>query len=296
MSFAQFIVNGLLTGGVYAAVAVGFALIWGVVGVINLAHGEMVILGGYVTFWLTETVSGGGEPGLLVALATVPVVFVALFFVGYIIHLAVVERVAGKDMFLSLVATFGLSIVIQQLMIQAWSANTRTISIAFDDPSFIVAGVVFPKLKLITFCVAVLLTLFLWIYLHKTKKGRGIRAVSQNPEAAKFVGIDVGRIRAFTFGISSAVAGAAGGLIAMTLSINPNMGLNYTFRSFIIVVFGGIGSVTGSLLGGLGLAEIEQLTDAYIGNTWSLTAVFLALVFLIVVKPTGLFGSGEVEK
>lgn len=289
MGAVQVLVNGLLVGGIFAAVAVGFALIWGVIDIINLAHGEMVMLGGYVSFWTVVTATGGNVVSPWVALATVPVSIIVLYVVGYGLQRVVVSRVTGKDLFLTLLITFGISIVIQQLALQAWSADPRTVGVSLAR-SITVAGVLIPQMKAIAFAGAVLMTALLWMFLHRTRRGRAIRAVAQNPEAAALVGIAVENTRAVTFGLSAAIAGGAGSFVAMIFTIQPQMGLIYTLQSFVIVVFGGIGSIPGALVGGLLLGIVEELTTSYIGSTWTNAAAFALLLVLLIVKPQGLFG------
>jgi branched-chain amino acid transport system permease protein len=290
MAVTQFVVNGLLVGALFAAVAVGFALIWGVVDIINLAHGEMVMLGGYTAYWILSIATGTAEGSVLLFLATIPAVGGVLFVVGYGLQRTLVQRVIGTDIFLTLLVTFGISIAIQQLAIQAWTANPRSIQVSFADTSLSVAGVVVPKMKLVAFAGAIALTAAMYLFLQRTRTGRAIRAVSQNPEAAALVGIDVERTRAVTFGISSAIAGGAGAFIATILNIQPQMGLIYTLKSFIIVVFGGVGSIPGALVGGLLLGSVEELTAGLVSSQWTLAVSFTLLIVLLVVRPNGLFG------
>jgi len=292
MAVTQFVVNGLLVGALFAAIAVGFALIWGVVDIINLAHGEMVMLGGYTSYWVLSLVSGNAEGSPALFLATIPIVIGVLYAVGYGLQRTLVSRVIGTDIFLTLLVTFGISIAIQQLAIRAWSANPRSIQVSFGEPSFAVAGLVIPKTKLVAFVGAILLTAVLYVFLQRTRTGRAIRAVSQNDEAAALVGIDVEHTRAVTFGISSAIAGGVGAFIATILRIQPQMGLIYTLKSFVIVVFGGVGSIPGALVGGLLLGSVEQLTVGLVSSRWTLAVTFLSLIVLLIVKPNGLFGEG----
>jgi branched-chain amino acid transport system permease protein len=292
MALTQFVVNGLLIGALFAAVAVGFALIWGVVDIINLAHGEMVMLGGYTSYWVLSVVTGNAEGSPALFLATVPVVIVALFVVGYVLQRTLVSRVIGTDIFLTLLVTFGISIAIQQLAIQAWSANPRSIQVSFADPSLSVVGIVMPKMKVIAFVGGIVLTALLYLFLKRTRTGRAIRAVAQNPEAAALVGIDVEHTRAVTFGISSAIAGGVGAFVATILNVQPQMGLIYTLKSFVIVVFGGVGSIPGALVGGLLLGTVEELTAGLVSSQWTLAVSFTLLIVLLVVKPQGLFGEG----
>ncbi len=292
MAATQFVVNGLLVGALFAGVAVGFALIWGVVDIINLAHGEMVMLGGYTSYWMLTLVTGNAEGSPLLFLATIPVAIAVLFGIGYALQRTLVSRVIGTDIFLTLLVTFGASIAIQQLAIQAWSANPRSIQVSFADPSVNLAGIVVPKMKLVAFAGALVLTALMYVFLQKTRTGRAIRAVSQNPEAAALVGIDVEHTRAVTFGVSSAIAGGIGAFIAVILNIQPQMGLIYTLKSFIIVVFGGVGSIPGALIGGLLLGSVEELVTGFISSQWTLAVSFSLLIVLLILKPRGLFGQG----
>lgn len=291
-SVLQFAVNGLLVGALFAAVAVGFALIWGVVDIINLAHGEMVMLGGYVSYFSIVALTGDATASPLLAIATVPIAVAVVFAIGYALQRTLVARVTEEDMFLTLLVTFGLSISIQQVALRLFSANPRSISVTFAEQSMNLVGLVLPKLKVLAFAGAILLTAGLYLFLQNTRTGRSIRAVSQNPEAAALVGIDVEHTRATTFGLSSAIAAGAGAFIAMILNIQPQMGLIYTLKSFVIVVFGGVGSVPGALVGGLLLGAVEELVSGIISSRWTLAVSFGLLILLLVVKPKGLFGEG----
>jgi branched-chain amino acid transport system permease protein len=295
MAVAQFVVNGLLVGALFAAVAVGFALIWGVVDIINLAHGEMVMLGGFTAYWALDIVTGNASGSLWMVLATVPVAIAVLFVVGYLLQRVLVTHVIGTDVFLTLLVTFGISIAIQQLAIQAWTANPRSIQVALSNPSMSVAGLVIPKMKFIGFVGAIVLTGLMWLFLQRTRTGRAIRAVSQNPETARLVGIDVQHTRAVTFGLSSAIAGGAGAFVAAILNVQAQMGLIYTLKSFVIVVFGGVGSIPGALVGGLLLGAVEELTAGIFSSQWTLAVSFSLLIVLLIVKPQGLFGQEAAE-
>ena len=296
MALAQFVVNGLLVGALFAAVAVGFALIWGVVDIINLAHGEMVMLGGYTSYTVIAVVTGGAAASPLLALATVPVAVGVVYGIGYLLQRTLVARVTDEDLFLTLLVTFGLSILIQQVALRIWSATPRSITVSFGESSLAVAGLVVPKLKLLAFVGSVVLTGALYGFMRTTRRGRAIRAVAQNAEAAALVGIDVEHTRATTFGLSSAVAAGAGSFVAMILGVQPQMGLIYTLKSFVIVVFGGIGSVPGALVGGLLLGTVEELTAGLVSSQWTLAVSFSLLIVLLLVKPSGLFGEGVTDE
>jgi branched-chain amino acid transport system permease protein len=290
----QFVVNGLLVGAIFATVAVGFALIWGVVGIINLAHGEMMMLGGYVGYFAFQALTGG-DGSILVLLATVPLAGLVLYVVGYLLQRLLVTRVAETDLFLTLLVTFGISIFLQQAVLQLFTANARTISVTFADPSLVLAGLIVPKVKAVSFVGALLLTAVAFAFLRYTRRGRAIRAVAQNPEAARLVGIDVTHTRAVTFGLSAAIAGGAGVFVAALIGVKPQMGLAYTLKSFVIVVFGGVGSIPGALVGGLLLGTVEELTAGLVSSQLTLAVTFSLLVVLLIVKPKGLFGRSVEE-
>jgi branched-chain amino acid transport system permease protein len=255
----------------------------------------MVMLGGFTAYWTLNLATGDAQGSLALVLATVPVAIAVLFVVGYLLQRVLVARVIGTDVFLTLLVTFGISIAIQQLAIQAWTANPRSIQVAIADPSMNLAGLVVPKMKLIGFLGAIALTVLLWLFLQRTRTGRAIRAVAQNPEAARLVGIDVAHTRAVTFGLSSAIAGGVGVFIAVILNVQAQMGLIYTLKSFVIVVFGGVGSIPGALVGGLLLGAVEEVTAGVISSQWTLAVSFSLLIVLLTVKPKGLFGQEAME-
>jgi branched-chain amino acid transport system permease protein len=290
----QFVVNGLLVGAIFATVAVGFALIWGVVGIINLAHGEMMMLGGYVGYFAFRALTGG-EGSILALLVTVPLAAVVLYVLGYLLQRLLVTQVADADLFLTLLVTFGISIFLQQAVLLLFTANARTVSVSFADPSFVLAGLIVPKVKAVSFAGALLLTAAAFAFLRYTRRGRAIRAVAQNPEAARLVGIDVAHTRAVTFGLSAAIAGGAGVFVAALIGVKPQMGLAYTLKSFVIVVFGGVGSIPGALVGGLLLGTVEELTAGLVSSQLTLAVTFSLLVVLLIVKPKGLFGRSVEE-
>ncbi|MFT4921307.1 MAG: branched-chain amino acid transport system permease protein [Haloarculaceae archaeon] len=291
MSFHGMIVGGLLVGSLFAAIAVGFALIWGVVDIINLAHGEMVMLGGYTSYWAVQFAGGGDAVSVPLALGTVGLAVGVVFVIGYLLQRLLVRQVTDESLFLTLLATFGLSIALQGLALRLFTPTPRTTPVNAGD-SLILGDVVVPRLRLLGFAGAIVLTVLLWLFLMRTRRGRAIRAVAQNPRSAELVGIDVEHTRAITFGLSSAIAGGAGAFLGMVpgFAIRPQMGLIYTLKSFVIVVFGGIGSIPGALIGGLGLGTVEEATATFLGSTWTLAVSFGLLVVLLIVMPRGLFG------
>ncbi len=288
MLFVQALVNGLLLGGIYALYSAGFSLIFGVMGVINIAHGELVMLGAFVTYWLFEIL--GLDPFL-----TLPFSLVGLFGLGYFLQRAVINRVAGAPPIMSYIMTFGLHLILANLALLAWTADPRTITTAYSGANFKLAGVVTPYVKLLTFIVSLLIIAGLNWLLKATRLGRAIRATAQDREMARLMGIDVKGVFAVTFGLGAAIAGLAGSLVAMFRHVEPGMGLNYTITAFCVVVLGGMGHIPGALLGGLILGVIGSLTTMFLTPGWSTAITFFLLFVMLVVRPAGITGQGIVE-
>jgi branched-chain amino acid transport system permease protein len=272
----QLLADGVLVGAIFALVAYGMALVWGVMNVINIVQGELVMLGGYAAIELAHA----GLP----AVATVPAAAVMLFFVGWLLYRLVIHRVVDRDLFFSLLATFGLSILIQQLANEAFGANIQSV-----DPgmgSFIFAGgmVTVAKVKVLAFGVAVVVGGLLALFLRRSRLGQAIRATAQNARAARVVGIDTDRVYAMTYAINAAICGAAGALVAMTWIIHPYLGLTYTLRSFMIVVLAGLGNVAGVLAAGVGLGVAENAAGFVFGTEYATAFIFALLVAILVLR------------
>lgn len=272
----QLLADGILVGAIFALVAYGMALTWGVMNVINITQGELVMLGGYAAIELGKA----GVP----ALACVPLAAAVLFFVGWLLYRVVIYRVVDRDLFFALLATFGLSILIQQLANEAFGADIQ--SMPSDMGSFILAGgaVTVGKVKVLAFGIAIAVGALLALFLRSTRMGQAIRATAQNARAARIVGIDTDRVYATTFAINSAICGAAGALVAMTWVIHPYLGLTYTLRSFMIVVVAGLGNVAGVLLAGAGLGVAENTAGFAFGTEYETAFVFALLVLILVVR------------
>jgi branched-chain amino acid transport system permease protein len=289
------LVNGLLIGGVYASMALGFTMIWGVAGVINLTQGELVMLGAFTTWSVMSFIGQSGAQGSLwTFILGLLVAMIALGVVGYLIQRVLINRIMGVSKFLTLLLTFGLAFVMQYSALLYWSATPRRIRLAVPGPNrYELFGAVIPAKRLLIFVFAVVLTVAFYLFLQRTRTGRAIRAASQNEQAAKLVGIDIDHIYGVTFAASAAVVAATGGLIGMAFSFQPQMGLPYTLKSFIVVVIGGLGSVIGALVGGILLGLIEQI-GANIWGTSVIDAIsFTALLVFLFVKPHGFFGEAE---
>jgi branched-chain amino acid transport system permease protein len=280
---AQILLNGVLLGGLYALMALGLALVWGVLNIVNLAHGALIMVGGYVVYYLFT----GAHIDPFVAL---PVAAVVLFVIGYAIERGILNLVISAPMFITLLITFGLEVVLTYLAQLFFSADYRTINPPYAGSNFELAGVTVPWVQLYAFIIAVALTLLMWLFLSRTRLGRGIRAASQNLVAARLYGVEPRNIYAFTFGLGAALAGVAGGLYGMVSQLNPYIGANLTMKSFVIAIIGGLDNPLGVIVGGLFLGIVESLTALYIGPTYRDAVSFGILVLVLIVRPQGLLG------
>ena len=276
----QGVVSGLLAGGLYAMVALGMALIFGVMRVINVAHGTLLMLGGYTTFWLFSLY--GMSPFLSVLIS-----FPLLFLVGAFLQRLFVYRVVGAPELSSLLLTFGLSIFMTNMAMLAWTADYR--SVEFLTGSFLLGPIALSKPRLVVFCFALAITWLAFLFLNLTKTGKAIRATSQHRELAQVCGIDVRRIDLITFGLAAGLAGAGGSLVSMMFSVFPEMGGNYVFKSFLVIVLGGAGNYPGAFFGGLILGLTEGLASLFLGAQLSEVIAYILLVLILLVRPTGLF-------
>jgi branched-chain amino acid transport system permease protein len=272
----QLLVDGILVGAIFALVAYGMALVWGVLNLVNVAQGELVILGGYVVFYLSRL---GVYPLLAIPAAAA---LVAIF--AWVTYRIFIFRVVGKDLFTSILATFGLSILIQQLANQLFGSDVRTVDSGMG--SLLLAGgmVTISKIKLIAFVAALMLGLLLVLVLRKSRLGQAIRATAQNARAARILGIDADRIYAATFAINGAICGAAGGLVAMTWFIHPYLGLTYTVRSFMLVIAAGLGNLAAVVFAGTGLGVAENYAGFLLGAEYQAGFVFSLLVVMLVAR------------
>lgn len=270
----QLVVSGILVGAIFALVAYGMALVWGVMNIINIAQGEFVMIGGYVVFFLDRA---GIAP-----VFGIPVAALVLYVVGVALYHTVIRRIVGRDMFTSILATFGISILLQQLANQLFSADIRTVRSGLPSLFFADGMITIPEVNLVGFAAAVVVGALLVAFLRTTRMGQAIRATAQNARAARVLGIDTDRVYATTFAINCAICGAAGGLVAMTWFIQPYLGLTYTLRSFMIVIVAGLGNLPGVIVAGAGLGVVEDLAGFVLGSEYQTAFVFMLLVVILV--------------
>ena len=276
MLMVQASMNGILLGILFALIAYGMALQWGVMNIINIAQGELVILGGYIAYFMFKA---GIHPafGIIVS----PII---MFLLGWFLYKAVISRVVDRDLFISILATFGISIVTQQLMNSVFGSDVVVAQSNFGTLMLFDNSVVLPYVKLFSGVVSIIFALILILYMKKSRLGRAIRATAQNAKAAKILGVDTEKVYAATFGINAALCGVAGTLIAMTFTLHPYIGLPYTVRSFMIVIIAGLGNLPAVALSGVGLGVFEEFADFILGTEFRIAAVFMLLVVILVYR------------
>ncbi|AUL14715.1 branched-chain amino acid ABC transporter permease [Bordetella bronchiseptica] len=280
---AQILVNGILLGGLYAVMAQGLALVWGVLNIVNLAHGAFIMLGAYVSWYLYTDL--GVDPFL-----GLPVTAAVLFVLGYALQRGLLNLVVRAPMFNTLLITFGLEVVLTYLAQLAFSADFRTINPPYAGDSYVLGPVTLPVARLAAFGVALALTLGMWLFLLHSRLGRAIRATAQNLIAARLYGVEPRHLYAVTFGLGLALAGAAGGLYGTVSQINPYIGATLTAKCFAISIIGGLDNPLGVMVGGLFLGIVESLTTLYVGPTFADVASFGILVLVLFLRPSGLLG------
>jgi branched-chain amino acid transport system permease protein len=278
MLFAQILLNGILLGGLYGLMALGMALVWGVLNIVNLAHGALVMLGGYCVYFLFT--GFGLDP-----FAAIPIAMLVMFAFGYVLQRFVLNLIIRSAQLNTLLITFGLDIVLTYLAQFAFTADFRTINPSYAGANVAIFGLTLPLLRFAAFLTAIVLAALLWLLLRRTRIGRAIRATAQNLIAARLYGIDPGRLYALTFGLGAALAGAAGGLYGMVAQVTPYIGAALTAKSFVITIMGGLENPFGIVAGGLVIGVIEALASIYISPTFTDAISFGLLVLILIARP-----------
>ena len=283
MLYVQVLLNGLVLGGLYSCIGVGFSLVWGVLNIINLLHGSLIILGSYTAFFAHQYFHI--DPFLFA-----PVAAVLLFCLGYVTQLGVINRVMGSPVLITLTLTFGLNLLLYNLMILAFKADFRKVVLSPPLGSINVGGVIVPTDRLISMVFALILVGVLYFLLRASRLGRAIIAVRMDRDAALLMGVKRERIYAITFGLGAAMAGAAGSLFSVIFPISPETANALLGKAFVICVLGGLGSVPGVVAGGVTLGVIESFAALAFGPENTITVSFALLILLLMFRPTGIMG------
>jgi branched-subunit amino acid ABC-type transport system permease component len=282
---AQAIANGLLIGAIYGLAALGLTLVWGIMDVVNMAHGEFVLFGAYLTFVLfSQRGAEGGLSPLLSLLVVIPVGLV----LGTLIYRLLLQRVVGRPALTTLLLTFGLSILFNNVLLNWFSPDVRIVRWA--QGSLVVGGVALPWTRLIAFTLVMLVSLGLFFFLQRSYPGKAIRAVMQDAEAAGALGIDTQRVLTTAFAVGTMLAMVAGVLVSVALSFSPANGVQFSVTSFVICVVGGLGRPLGAMLGGLIVGLVESFTGVFITQAYTPAMVSLLLIGFLLLRPQGLFG------
>ncbi|MCG8560424.1 MAG: branched-chain amino acid ABC transporter permease [Hyphomicrobiales bacterium] len=270
----QLLLDGLFIGAIFALAAYGLALVWGVMNVKNLAQGEFVIMGGYFAWYL-------GDLGVHPFLA-LPVAIVVMFGVGWAIYVLIISRVIDKDMFTSLLATFGLAIVIQQGLNLAFGPEVQVAESGFPTISILGGNVTVAMIKFYSFLICCVLAIGVVAFMKRSRMGQAIRATAQDPRAARVMGIDTERVYAFTFALNAAICAAAGVLISMIWVIQPFYGITHSIRSFVIVTAAGFGNLPGVIMAAFGLGVAEQYGGFVLGAELQQATVVCMLLLVLI--------------
>ncbi|MCS0493659.1 branched-chain amino acid ABC transporter permease [Ancylobacter sp. MQZ15Z-1] len=279
--YLQTIANGLMLGALYACLAVGFSLVWGVLNVINMLHGSFIILGGYLTYFAWHYY--GIHP-----IVMLPVVALLMFALGFVLQRGAINRVVSAPVLTTLTLTFGLDMILYNLMTYWFTATPRRITLDLGAANL--GPVVLPVDRLLGTGLALLLTFLLYAVMRGSNIGRAIVAVRMDRTAAELMGIRTDRIYAITFGIGTLMAGAAGVVFALVFPITTNVSGTWLGKAFVVCVVGGLGSVPGALVGGLVLGLVESFAGFWFGPQNAITAGFVLMLVLLLTRPTGLMG------
>ena len=284
--FLQSVVSGVLVGGVYALIGIGLTLIFGVMRVINFAHGELLMVGMYLTYYAFTLL--GVDPFLSVLL-----VAPLMFLFGVLLQRVLIQRVLSALPQNQILLTIGLGLILSNTVMLVFTSDYKILSTSYSSGSVMLAGISVSQPLFVSFLITAAITGALYAFLIKTDVGQAIRATAQDREAAQLMGVNVRRIGLLAFGLGTALAGTAGALISPTYYIFPQVGSAFTLKAFVIVVLGGMGSIIGATLGGLVIGTVESLAAAYFSSGLKEIFVYLLFLFVLLVKPSGLLGKSR---
>lgn len=285
MEMLQTLVFGLLLGSVYALMASGLTIIFGVMKVVNLAHGVFILIGAYGAYVLSESI--GLDPIL-----AVPVIAVPLYLLGAVTYRVLFQRIEGTKRFteMTVLLTFGLALIVEGLIGYFYTGIYRSVSTSYATEAFIIGDLFIPRGQLYSSLLSLVILWALYAFLHRTETGNAIRATMQNRNAAQFVGVNVGRISMVTFGIGIMLAGFAGPLTSYLFAFFPARHWQWISILLSLVVLGGLGSIKGAVIGAFALSAISALVSQYFGPVWSPLTFYLALFLILLLRPQGLYG------
>ncbi|MBZ5629166.1 MAG: branched-chain amino acid ABC transporter permease [Acidobacteriia bacterium] len=283
--FLQAVLDGILTGSLYALIAMGMALIFGVMRIVNFAHGAFLMLGMYATWVIFEYGHVNPYFGFLAAGAL-------LFAIGAAVYAGLVRHIPVQAEFMIILLTLGVSLICVDTVLLVFGADYHQLNFPLLGKNFRLGSQISLNAPwLISFGIALLAAAGLYLFVMRTMFGRAARAIAQNPYSAPLMGINIHRVQAVTFGLGAAAAGIAGGLLLPVFYLYPDVGHLFNLKSFLMVVMGGMGSIEGAAAAGLVLGVVESLTSLYWGNEWALVVDFVIFILVLSFRPSGIFGS-----
>ena len=272
----KIVIDGVMIGALFALAAYGLALVWGVMNVKNLAQGDFVIAGGYICWWLSEK----GLPALL----GVPVAFLVMAGIGWVVYKVVISRVIDRDLFTTLLATFGLAIIMAQMLNLMFGSDTQSVDLGYDTLYFMDGFIDVPIAKLLGVLMAAVLAIGVVLFMKYSRMGQAIRATAQDVRAARVLGINTDQVYAFTFSLNAAICGAAGAIIVMVWVIQPFYGITHSVRAFVIVTAAGLGNLPGVIAAGLGIGVLEQYGAHIFGIGYQQAIAVLLLLLVLIYR------------
>jgi branched-chain amino acid transport system permease protein len=286
----QNLVYGILVGALYGLAAVGLSLVFGVTKFLNVAHGELLMFGGYASFWLFTL--WRVDPFL-----SLPLAIVFLLVIGAVVYKLLFGRMVklaeGAKIQNTLLVGFGLSLILQNMALRLWTADTRSITTFYSGAVWTILGVRLPIVRVASMGLALVVIVALQLFLRRTYTGKALRATVENWEAATLMGIDIQRVYLLSFVMGAALAGVAGALVSVGYSIDPTMGMSWTLKGLVVMVLGGLGSITGTFVGGIILGLTESATGYLLNLTYREVVGLVLFLLVLIFRPQGLFGTKE---
>lgn len=281
----ELIANGILVGALFALIAYGMALVWGVMDIINVSQGAYVILGGYIAYYFTRFAATiFPENQLVGVILSLPVAAIVLAGVCWLIFQLVIKHILDRDLFVSLLATFGIELVLQQLMNQVFGADERVVNSGLKTLVFFNYQVNLPGARVLGAVLGILTAIAIVLIMRNSRFGQSIRATAQNPRAARIMGINTERVYAMTYALNGAICGVAGAIVAFVFILQPFQGILYTLRSFAIVILAGIGNIGAVIFAGLGLGIFENYSGFIFGPSLQNAFVFILVPVVLLIR------------
>jgi branched-chain amino acid transport system permease protein len=284
--FLQSLISGILVGGVYALIGIGLTIIFGVMRVINFAHGDLLMLGMYATYFLFSLLH-------IDPFVSIIIIIPLMFLFGAFLQTVFINRALNALPQNQILLTIGMGLVMSNSIMLAFTSDYRILTTTYSSSSVIVMGISISEPLVYSFIITAAITAVLYWFLYRTDTGQAVRATAQHREAAQLMGINVKRMSVLAFGIGTALAGTAGALISPTYYIFPQVGSVFTLKAFVITVLGGMGSIVGALLGGVLIGVAESVGGVYLGSGWKDVIVFVLFLLVLLFKPSGLLGTSR---